>query len=63
MAVVKTRSGVQLDMAKLALQNETMPAVGNAKLNARGDEIGPDGQIVKTREQLLQEYYSTQSVI
>lgn len=63
MAVVKTKNGTQIDMSSLILQNETMPAVGNAKLNARGDEIGPDGKIIKTREELLQEYYSNQSVI
>jgi hypothetical protein len=39
------------------LKNETVPAVGNAKVNARGDELGAGGKIVRTREQVLQDYY------
>ena len=50
--------GKEVDMEKLSLRNETEIAVGNAKLNARGDEIGAGGQIVKTREQILQDYYN-----
>jgi len=49
--------GKQIDMEKLSLKNETTPAVGNVRMNARGDELGPGGQIVKTREQILAEYY------
>jgi hypothetical protein len=51
--------GSQVDMEKLNLKNETLPAVGNAKYNARGDELGPGGQIVKTKEQILQDYYNS----
>jgi len=50
--------GQQVDMEKLNLTNELLPAVGNMKVNARGDELGPGGQIVKTREQLLADYYA-----
>jgi hypothetical protein len=49
--------GKEIDMEKLSLKNETLPAVGNLKVNARGDELGPGGQIVRTREQILQDYY------
>lgn len=49
--------GKEIDMEKMALKNETLPAVGNAKVNARGDELGPGGKIVRTREQVLQDYY------
>lgn len=49
--------GMPIDMEKLNLQNELMPAVGNVKVNARGDELGKGGKIVKTREQILQDYY------
>jgi hypothetical protein len=34
-------------MAKLAAQHELTPAVSNVKINARGDEIGPNGQIIR----------------
>ena len=49
--------GKEIDMEKLSLKHETTPAVGNAKLNARGDLLGPGGKVVKTREQLMKEYY------
>jgi hypothetical protein len=49
--------GKEIDMEKLNLKNETLPAVGNAKVNARGDELGPGGKIIRTREQVLQDYY------
>jgi len=39
------------------LRNELTPAVGNMKVNARGDELGPGGQIVRTKEQIMQDYY------
>lgn len=49
--------GKEIDMEKLSLKNETLPAVGNLKVNARGDELGAGGKIVRTREQILQDYY------
>jgi hypothetical protein len=49
--------GKEIDMEKLSLRNETTPAVGNVRVNARGDELGPGGKIVRTREQVLQDYY------
>jgi hypothetical protein len=42
----------------LNLRFENVPAVGNAKVNARGDELGPGGAIKRTREQVLQDYYA-----
>jgi len=49
--------GKEVDMEKLSLKNELAPAVGNMKVNARGDELGPTGEIVRTREEILQDYY------
>ncbi len=49
--------GKEVDLEKLALKNEKEPAVGNAKMNARGDIIGTGGKVVKTREEILQDYY------
>ena len=53
----RTMQGRQVDMEKLRAQNELMPAVGNMKVNARGDEIGAGGKIIRTREQIMAEYY------
>ena len=53
----RTMQGKQVDMEKLMSQNELMPAIGNVRVNARGDELGRGGKIVKKREEVLQEYY------
>ena len=55
--VYRTMQGKIIDMDKLMQKNELTPAVGNAKMNARGDKLGPGGKIVKTREQVVAEYY------
>jgi len=47
MALYKTAKGKVIDMARLATQNELAVAVSNIRINARGDEIGPDGQIIR----------------
>ena len=53
--IYRTMQGKEIDMGKLINQNETTIAVGNMRVNARGDKIGPGGQIVQTREDLLAE--------
>ncbi len=47
----KTMRGKTVDMHKLVKENEMTPAVGNMGVNARGDELGAGGRILKTREQ------------
>ena len=54
---VKSMRGKEVDMEKLNLKNEMTPAVGNMKVNARGDELGKGGKVVKTREEVLADYY------
>ena len=49
--------GKIVDMDMLRKRNELTPAVGNAKINARGDELGPGGKIVRKREDVVKEYY------
>lgn len=53
----KTMQGKEVDMEKLMSQNELMPAIGNVRVNARGDELGPGGKIIRKREQVLADYY------
>lgn len=55
--IYKTMQGKIIDMESLMSNNETMPAVGNARMNARGDELGPGGKIIRTKEELVSEYY------
>jgi len=52
-----TMQGKQIDMDLLRKKNELTPAVGNARVNARGDELGPGGKIVRKREQVIKDYY------
>jgi hypothetical protein len=49
--------GKEIDMEKLSLRHETTPAVGNIRVNARGDELGPGGKIIRTRDQILADYH------
>ena len=51
--------GQPVDMERLVMKNETTPAVGNLKVNARGDELGPGGQVIRSREEIIQDYYRT----
>ena len=53
----KTNRGQTIDMAGLVLQNETTVAVGNMKVNARGDQLDAEGNIVKTKTEQAQAYY------
>tara|TARA_B100000212_G_scaffold265420_1_gene204945 strand:+ start:250 stop:612 length:363 start_codon:yes stop_codon:yes gene_type:complete len=51
--------GKAIDMDLLRQRNELTPAVGNARVNARGDELGPGGKIIRKREDVLREYYES----
>jgi hypothetical protein len=57
--VYRSMQGKEVDMHKLQMQNEMTVAVGNVKVNARGDELGPGGQIIKKREEALREVAPT----
>jgi hypothetical protein len=49
----RTMQGKTVDMHKLVMQNEMTLAVGNVKVNARGDQIGPGGKIIKAASTTL----------
>lgn len=53
----RTMRGKVVDLDILRKKNELTPAVGNARVNARGDELGPGGKIVRKREDIVREYY------
>jgi len=56
--VYKTMQGKEIDLDKLRTKNEMTLAVGNSRVNARGDEIGPGGKIIRKREEIMAEYYT-----
>lgn len=51
----RTARGIPVDMDRLRLANEQTIAVGNMKVNARGDQLGAGGKIIKTRQQVMAE--------
>ena len=54
----KTANGKQIDLDLLIARNELTPAVSNVRVNARGDELGQGGKIVRKREDMMKDYYN-----
>jgi hypothetical protein len=52
-----TARGKTIDLDLLMKRNELTPAVGNARVNARGDELGAGGKIIRKKEEVVKEYY------
>jgi hypothetical protein len=50
-AIYRSMQGKEVDMNKLMNQNELTVAVGNVKVNARGDELGPGGKIIRKKDE------------
>lgn len=57
-----TYRGTTIDMDSLSRENEKTTAIGNMKVNARGDQINR-GQITKTADQIARENHRVQSVV
>jgi len=55
---ITSMRGREVDLERLNMVHETTPAVGNAKVNARGDELGPGGKIIRKREDVVSEYFT-----
>jgi hypothetical protein len=53
----RTMQGRMIDIEKLRAANESIPAVGNMKVNARGDVLGAGGQVVTSKETIIRKYY------
>ena len=54
--------GTTIDMESLSRENEKVAAIGNMKVNAKGDQIN-HGVVTKTADQIARENYRVQSVI
>jgi hypothetical protein len=54
----KSMRGVEIDLAKLMARQEKNITVGNTKSNARGDQLGRGGRIVKSADELAREHYN-----
>jgi hypothetical protein len=55
--IYRTAQGKNVDIDNLRLNNEDSIAVGNMKVNARGDELGPGGQVALGRNQSMDKFY------
>ena len=53
----RTMQGRMVDIEKLRAANETVRAVGNMGVNARGDVLGPGGAIAQTKQEVVAKYY------
>ena len=60
--IYKTAGGQLLDIEKLRLLNETTEAVGNMNVNARGDEIDSNGNVIRSRAEVIKEYYDSKHI-
>ena len=58
MANYKTAMGKVVDMSALTAKNEKTRAVGNMKVNARGDTIDAQGRIIKTATSKVNDSYN-----
>ena len=47
----RSAQGKTVDLGALILQNETVRAVGNMNVNARGDRIDENGNAIATRSE------------
>ena len=53
----RTMQGRMVDIEKLRAANESVRAVGNMGVNARGDVLGPGGAVVTPKETIINKYY------
>jgi len=53
----KSMQGRMIDIEKLRSANESVQAVGNMNVNARGDVIGAGGKVVTPKETIIKKYY------
>ena len=58
MAIYKSAMGKTVDMGSLSARNERVRAVGNGKMNARGDVIDSEGRVVKPNTTKINELYA-----
>lgn len=58
MKTYKSMRGVTIDMGKLLSQQEKNITVGNTKSNARGDQLGRAGRVVKGADEIAREHYN-----
>ena len=61
--VYRSAMGKTVDMGALVLRNEHTRAVGNQKVNARGDVLDGTNRIIDKKTQQAQRQYKRQAVV
>jgi hypothetical protein len=59
----KTAQGRPIDMGALKLRNENERAVGNLKVNARGDIIDESNNVISNRSDQIMRQYEKQTTL
>lgn len=58
--IYKTANGKTIDMGALMLKNENVRAVGNMKVNARGDLVDDMNNVIDPKTQQVNRQYNKQ---
>jgi hypothetical protein len=59
--IYKTALGKTVDMGKLSMQNEKVRAVGNMKVNARGDMVDDMNRVISSKNDQVNKQYNKQT--
>ena len=59
--VYRSAQGKTIDLGALQLQNETVKAVGNMGVNARGDKVNAQNTAIDTRNNSVNRHYKKQT--
>lgn len=59
--VYRSANGKNVDMGALRLRNEKVRAVGNMRVNARGDIINDNNEVIRTRNEQVNKQYQKQT--
>jgi hypothetical protein len=57
----RSANGRSVDMGALRLKNEHVRAVGNMKVNARGDLVDDKNQVITPKNQQVNQAYNNQT--
>lgn len=58
--IYRSANGKQIDMGALRLKNENVRAVGNMRVNARGDLVDDKNQVITPKNQQASQSYNNQ---
>jgi len=59
--VYRSANGKTVDMGALRLQNERVRAVGNMRVNARGDVINDANEVIRKKNEQVSKQYRQQT--